>query len=100
MTLKSLKDFRSIQDDFIHRHYNEPRVQLHVPKEESFPIPLKYIDVARSSHSDLAVIQEKRIDDYWNVDANRRSSDSWSGYTKLTLLKEKLPKRHTLPPEI
>ena len=47
-------DFWSIQGDFIYRHHVEPRVQLYVPKEETFPIPLKYIDV----------LQEKRIDDY------------------------------------
>ena len=34
-------DFRSIQGDFIYRHHNEPRVQLYVPKEETFFIPLK-----------------------------------------------------------
>ena len=28
-------DFSSIQGDFICRHHNEPRVQLHVPKEET-----------------------------------------------------------------
>ena len=47
--------------------HNEPRVQLFVPKEETFSIPLKYIDVARSTHTDLDVMQEKRIDDYWNA---------------------------------
>ena len=59
------------------------RVQLFVPKEESFPIPLKYIDVIRSIHTDLDVAQEKRIDDYWNVDGNRNLSDSWTGFTSL-----------------
>ena len=52
----------------------EPRVC--VPKEETFSIPLKYIDVARSTHTDLDVLQEWRIHEYWNVDANRSSSDS------------------------
>ena len=62
-------DFWSIQGDFICRHHNEPRVQLFLPKEETFPIPLKYIDVTRSTaHTDLDVMQEKRVDDYWNVD--------------------------------
>ena len=58
------KDFWSIQGDFIYRHHIEPRVQLYVPREESFPIPLKYIDVIRSTHTDLDVAQEKLIDDY------------------------------------
>ena len=31
-------DFWSIQGDFICRHHNELRVQLCVPKEETFPL--------------------------------------------------------------
>ena len=34
-------DFWSIQGDFIYRHHKELRVQLYVPKEETFPISLK-----------------------------------------------------------
>ena len=82
-------DFWSIPGDFIYRHHNEPRVQLCVPKEETIPIPLKHIDVARSTHTDLDVMQEKRFDDYWNVDSNKHLSDSWKGFTKFALLKEK-----------
>ena len=52
-------DFWSIQGDLIDRHHNEPRVQPFVPKEETFPIPLKSIDVIRSTHTDLDVLQEK-----------------------------------------
>ena len=52
---------------FIYRHHVEPRV-LYVPREESFPTPLKYIDVTRTSHTQLVVLQEKRINDCWNVD--------------------------------
>ena len=63
-----------------------------VPKEETFTIPLKYIDVTRSTHTDLDVMQEKRVDDYWNVDSNRNLSDSWKGFTKFTLFKEKFLK--------
>ena len=69
-------DFWSSQGDFIYRHHNEPRVQLYVSKEETFPNPLKYMDVTRSSRTDLDVMQEKRIDDYWNVDSSKHSSDS------------------------
>ena len=55
------KDFWSIQGDFIYRHHIEPRVQLYVPREESFPIPLKYIDVIRSTHTDLDAAQENQL---------------------------------------
>ena len=78
-------DFWSIQGDFIYRHHNEPRVQLHVPKEETFTIPLKYIDVTGSTHTDVDVLQEKRIDDYWNVDSNRHLSGSWKGDSPCSL---------------
>ena len=36
-------DFWSMSGNFIHRHHVEPRVKLYSPREESFPIPLKYI---------------------------------------------------------
>ena len=54
------KDFWSIQGDFVCRHHNEPRVQLHVPKEETIPIPLKCIDVTWCTHTDLDVMREKK----------------------------------------
>ena len=47
-----------------------------MPKEETFPSPVKYIDVARSTHTDLDVHREKKIDDYWNVDSSKHVSDS------------------------
>ena len=79
--------------NFIYRHYVEPRVKLNSPREESFPIPLKYIDVSRTTHTNLNVKQEKRIDDYWNIDGSRDLSDSWTGFTQFILLEEKTSKR-------
>ena len=49
-------DFWSIQGDFIYRRHNEPRVG--------------------SAHTDLDVMQQKRIDDYWKVDLKRSLSNS------------------------
>ena len=48
-------DFLSITGDFIYRHHVEPRVKLYMPKEESFPIPLKYIGVTRNTRTSLDV---------------------------------------------
>ena len=84
-------DFWSMSGNFIYRHHVEPRVKLYSPREESFPIPLKYIDVSRTTHTNLDVQQEKRIDDYWNIDGSRDLSDSWTGFTQFTLLEEKPP---------
>ena len=39
----------------------------------------------------MDVKQERRIDDYWNIDGSRDFSDSWTGFTQFTLLEEKPP---------
>ena len=56
-------DFWSITGDLMYRHHVEPRVKLYMPKEESFPLPLKYIDVTRTTHTSLDVLLEKHVDD-------------------------------------
>ena len=86
-----MNDFWSMSGSFIYRYHVEPRVKLYSPREESFPIPLKYIDVTRTTHTNLDVKQEKRIDDYWNIDGSRDLSDPWTGFTQFTLLDEKAP---------
>ena len=63
-------------------------------KKETFPSSLKYIDVTRSTHTNLDVMQENASDDYWNVDENRSFSVLWTGFTKFTLLKEEPPEGH------
>ena len=86
---EAINDFWSMSGNFIYRHHVEPRVKLYSPRDETFPIPLKYIDVSRSAHTNLDVKQEKRIDDYWNIDGSRDFSDPWTGFTQFTLLEEK-----------
>ena len=88
---EAINDFWSMSGNFIYRHHVEPRGKLYSPREESFPIPLKYIDVPRTTHKNLDVVQEKRIDDYWNIDGSRDLSDPWTGCTQFTLLEEKAP---------
>ena len=88
---EAINDFWSMSGNFIYRHHVEPRVKLYSPREESFPIPLKYIDVSRTTHTNLDVKQEKRIDDYWNIDGSRDLSDPWTGFTQFTLLDGKAP---------
>ena len=88
---EAINDFWSMSGNFIYRHHVEPRVKLYSPREESFPIPLKYIDVSRTTYTNLDVKQEKLIDDYWNIDGSRDLSDPWTGFTQFTLLDEKAP---------
>ena len=92
---EAMNDFWSMSGSFIYRHDVEPRDKHYPPREESFPFPLKYIDVSRTTHTNLDVKQEKRIDDYWNIDGSRDLSDPWTGFTHFTLLDEKAPDGYT-----
>ena len=56
---EAINDFWSMSGRFIYRHHVEPRVKLYSPREESFPIPLKYNDVSRTTHTNLDVKQER-----------------------------------------
>ena len=56
---EAINDFWSMSGNFICRHHVEPRFKLYSPRKESFPIPLKYIDVSRTTHTTLDVKQEK-----------------------------------------
>ena len=50
--------------------YITTTLNLDSPREESFLIQLKYIDVSSTTRTNLDVKQEKRIDDYWNIDGS------------------------------
>ena len=65
-------DFWSITGEFISRHHVVPRVKLYVPREETFPIPLKYIDVATTTCTSLDILLGKilKITGTWMVNKN------------------------------
>ena len=79
--------------NFIYRHHVEPGVKLYSPREESFAIPVKYVDVSRTARTNLDVLQERRIDDYWNIDVSKDLSDSWTGFTQFTLIRRETSRR-------
>ena len=88
---EAINDFWSMSGNFIYRHHVEPRVKLCSPREESFPIPLKYIDVSRTTCTNLDVKLERRIDDYWNIGGSKDLSYYWTSFTRFILLEEKPP---------
>ena len=75
----------------MYRHHVEPRVKLYSPREESFPIPMKYIDVSRTTHTNLDVKLEKRIDDHWNNPMGQETClIHGQGFTQFTHWKKNL----------
>ena len=84
-------DFWSITGDFVYRHHVEPRVKLYMPKEESFPVPLKYIDVTRNTSTSFDVLLKNisMITGTWME--KRELSDAWTNFTRFLLLFERPP---------
>ena len=66
-----------------------------MPREDSFPIPLRYIEVTRVTSTTLDVMIERHKDDHWNIEGDRELSDSWTGFKRFTLLEEKSPNGKT-----
>ena len=59
--------FGRSQENFIFRHHV---VKLYVPREESFLLPLKHIDVTRTTNASLGRFVGE---DYWNVDGEKET---------------------------
>ena len=54
-------DLWSALGDFTYRNHVVHRDELYMLKEESFPFPLKYMDVTRTTHASLDVLLEKNM---------------------------------------
>ena len=53
---EAINDFGSMSGNFKNRHHVESRVKLYSPREESFPIPLKYIDAPRNTRTTIGTL--------------------------------------------
>ena len=57
------EDFWTLSGEFICRHHVMLWEQVYVPKESSFPILFKYIDVERKTKTNLDNLEESSNDD-------------------------------------
>ena len=60
---------------------------MFVPSDPASPIPTKYLDVMRTTYTDLDTKEEKRMEDYWNVQGEKALSDFWVGKTVFYILR-------------
>ncbi|MHC4952052.1 MAG: integrase catalytic domain-containing protein, partial [Planctomycetota bacterium] len=92
----SLQDFWSFNGEVLTRHHVVPRSSLFVPSDPESPIPTKFLDVLRTTFTDLGNEEENQINDYWNVQGNRVLSDNWVGKTNIPILRKPPPKGWTV----
>ena len=73
--------FSITPDCFIVTH-NKNWKSLHIPTNENMPVPVDYLDVMRTSRTDLDDQSEKRIDYYClGETAEKELSSEWLGST-------------------
>ena len=61
----SEEDFWSLTQDVLIRHHKIPRRHLFVPTKKNCPIPLEYIDVLRTTYTDLDSASERMFEGMW-----------------------------------
>ena len=76
----------SVTRDLIITH-NTPCTTLFVPTDENCPMPTKYIDILRSTETDLDDLSESRIQHYWTSSGDKELSSAWMGRTTFDLLR-------------
>ena len=94
-----LPDKWRITKDLLIIHHNQPRTKLFQPTEENCPIPLKYIDVMRTTETNLEDKSLSKIEDFWGSadtasspkrggkPCNAELSEPWTGKTTFELLR-------------
>ena len=82
-------DFWSFNGVLLSRHHIKPRLKLFQPSDVTdCPIPLKWLDVHRSTRTSVGHIKEHAIEDWWDgtSDASRSLSEQWTGTTSFQLV--------------
>ena len=90
------EDFWIVTGDLKTKHHQVPRKTLYMPKAADFPLPLEYVDIFRTTYTDLETTKEKKIKDYWtagsHVDEEETRSNCWKGSTQFVILRPR-PKK-------
>ena len=64
---------------------------LNAPREASFPCSTEIFRRDQGYRYILGCNVAENIDNHWNVDGERELSDTWTGFTRFTVLDEKPP---------
>ena len=77
---------RSTSGVFIYRHHEELRLKFYDSDNETFPIPLKYVDVMRETQNNINNVSEHLINDLWTEAKRVTLAEEWTGTTKFQIL--------------
>ena len=85
------KDTWMINQSCVVRIHNKPRTKLFVPHHSTFPIPIEYVDVLRTTWTDLDEAALSMFKDIWTTELDKDLGVLWTGRTVFYLLRPKPP---------
>ena len=68
-----------------------PYLKLYDPDNETFPIPVKYVDLMRQTQTSTNSVSEPIINDIWTEAKGINFSKEWAGTTRFHILRTRLP---------
>ena len=80
-------DTWQVNNDVVIRVHNRPREALYVPSDDDFPIPTRYIDVMRTTHTSLKDKCESVINHHRPDDDGRKLSNYWTGRNTFVIMR-------------
>ena len=85
------QDSWSINESAVIRVHRQPRTTLYVPDTKDFPIPIKYIDVLRTTWTNLDEAPLRYFKDIWTEVKDQDLKVPWTGRTVFYLRRSKPP---------
>ena len=79
-----------MRGDFIYRHREELRLELHTPKNETLPIPVKHFAVMRRRRSNTDNVLDNVIPSTWTEAMDVNLSEDWTGTARFQILRTRL----------
>ena len=86
-TVQHEPDYWTLNDDVLVRVHRTPRQRLFTLDEVELPIPKGYIDILRKTVTDLEIMSESSINDFWSDAGDRELSGFWHGKTIFQLFR-------------
>ena len=83
-----------MRGEIIYRHHEEPGLKRYDPDNETFLIPLKYVNVMRQTQATMKNVSENVIIDIWTEAKGVKLSEGWTGTTRFQISCTRLSERY------
>ena len=84
------EDSWSMSGEFIHRHHEELRLKFYDPDNETFPIPLKNVNVMRQTQTKKKNVSEHTINDTCFEAKGVTLAEEWTATARFQILRTRL----------